>query len=249
MTHLAVNKGFFVLWWLCLVGNSETQYGSLLEAHTLMLMPFLWFLFIAIQTGGKERTTEEWGFSPPTLSQPIWMLSQRQVSLSVESESKHCNLLENIPASVLFSYFKLEQISFRSAYWGSPFPPQWLMLKWQPVLKRQLWKPKSSLSPSSLTRYYIYSVHIFYKPKLPLSQTTNPNLRSLSLSLFLSFFLSFLPPPTQGKMDRTLALLQNADPADPAPDSLELIQLEGINLKAGVNLVALLCNVSYTIVF
>ncbi|XP_045909389.1 signal transducing adapter molecule 2 isoform X1 [Micropterus dolomieu] len=31
----------------------------------------------------------------------------------------------------------------------------------------------------------------------------------------------------EGKMDRTLALLQNADPADPAPDSLELIQLEG----------------------
>uniref|UniRef100_A0A671X2K6 Signal transducing adaptor molecule (SH3 domain and ITAM motif) 2 n=1 Tax=Sparus aurata TaxID=8175 RepID=A0A671X2K6_SPAAU len=31
----------------------------------------------------------------------------------------------------------------------------------------------------------------------------------------------------QGKMDRTLALLQNADPADPAPDSPELIQLEG----------------------
>uniref|UniRef100_A0A671X322 Signal transducing adaptor molecule (SH3 domain and ITAM motif) 2 n=1 Tax=Sparus aurata TaxID=8175 RepID=A0A671X322_SPAAU len=31
----------------------------------------------------------------------------------------------------------------------------------------------------------------------------------------------------EGKMDRTLALLQNADPADPAPDSPELIQLEG----------------------
>lgn len=48
-------------------------------------------LSIAIQTGGKERTTEEWGFSPPTLSQPIWMLSQRQVGLSVESESEHCS--------------------------------------------------------------------------------------------------------------------------------------------------------------
>ncbi|XP_041857720.1 signal transducing adapter molecule 2 [Melanotaenia boesemani] len=31
----------------------------------------------------------------------------------------------------------------------------------------------------------------------------------------------------EAKMDRTLALLQNADPADPTPDSLELIQLEG----------------------
>lgn len=54
-------------------------------------------------------------------------------------------------------------------------------------------------------------------------QTTNPKL----LLLFL-----------QGKMDRTLALLQNADPADPAPDSQELIQLEGIKLNAGVNLVS-----------
>lgn len=41
-------------------------------------------------------------------------------------------------------------------------------------------------------------------------------------------------------MDKTLALLQNADPADPAPDSPELIQLEGINLNASINLVALL---------
>lgn len=31
----------------------------------------------------------------------------------------------------------------------------------------------------------------------------------------------------QGKMDRSLALLQNADPADLIPDSSELIQLEG----------------------
>lgn len=40
-------------------------------------------------------------------------------------------------------------------------------------------------------------------------------------------------------MDRTLALLQNADPADPAPDSPELNQLEGKNLNTGVNLVSL----------
>ncbi|XP_029981076.1 signal transducing adapter molecule 2 [Sphaeramia orbicularis] len=31
----------------------------------------------------------------------------------------------------------------------------------------------------------------------------------------------------EGKMDRTLVLLQNADPADPTPDASELIQLEG----------------------
>lgn len=30
-------------------------------------------------------------------------------------------------------------------------------------------------------------------------------------------------------MDRTLALLQNADPADVIPDSSELIHLEGTN--------------------
>lgn len=36
-------------------------------------------------------------------------------------------------------------------------------------------------------------------------------------------------------MDRTLALLQNADPADPAPDSTELLQLEGRDIAAGVN--------------
>lgn len=36
----------------------------------------------------------------------------------------------------------------------------------------------------------------------------------------------------QGKMDRTLALLQNADPADVIPDSSELIQLEGTDRNA-----------------
>lgn len=41
--------------------------------------------------------------------------------------------------------------------------------------------------------------------------------------------------PLQGKMDRTLALLQNADPADRIPDSLELLQLEGTNLSAAVD--------------
>lgn len=54
-------------------------------------------------------------------------------------------------------------------------------------------------------------------------------------------------------MDRTLAMLQNADPADPSPDSPELIQLEGININAGVNLVALpmttAVGLSYTVVF
>lgn len=40
-------------------------------------------------------------------------------------------------------------------------------------------------------------------------------------------------------MDRTLALLQNADPADSAPDSPELVQLEGIKFNAGVNLITL----------
>lgn len=40
-------------------------------------------------------------------------------------------------------------------------------------------------------------------------------------------------------MDRTQALLQNADPADPAPDSQELIQLEGMSHRAGVNVAAL----------
>lgn len=35
-------------------------------------------------------------------------------------------------------------------------------------------------------------------------------------------------------MDRTLALLQNADPADLVPDSSELLQLEGTSLVAAV---------------
>lgn len=40
-------------------------------------------------------------------------------------------------------------------------------------------------------------------------------------------------------MDRTLALLQNTDPADSTPDSLELIHLEGKNFNATLNLVKL----------
>lgn len=40
-------------------------------------------------------------------------------------------------------------------------------------------------------------------------------------------------------MDRTLALLQNADPADLIPDSSELLQLEGTSLNTAVNPVSL----------
>ena len=52
-------------------------------------------------------------------------------------------------------------------------------------------------------------------------------------------------------MDRTLALLQNADPSDATPDSPELNQLEGINFSATVNSVTLLVtaafNLSYSV--
>lgn len=52
--------------------------------------------------------------------------------------------------------------------------------------------------------------------------------------------LSFFFLPLQEKMDRTLALLQNKDPADPNLDSQELIQLEGKHFTAaGVNLMML----------
>lgn len=59
------------------------------------------------------------------------------------------------------------------------------------------------------------SYTFIYMPKSPLAHITNPHL------LFC----------LQAKMDRTLVLLQNADPADPTPDSAELTQLEGMNLN------------------
>lgn len=115
---------------------------------------------------------------------------------------------------------------------------QWLMLKSHPVLKRRAWKTKSSLSPSSLTRYCISSAHVRLQTQIACRSNHQPKAAL--------FFL-------QGKMDRTLAMLQNADPADPSPDSPELIQLEGININAGVNLVALpmttAVGLSYTVVF
>lgn len=61
-----------------------------------LIVPVWCFCFLVIQTGGKERTTEEWGFSPPTLSQPIWTLSQNQVGLSAESQSEHCSGLPDL---------------------------------------------------------------------------------------------------------------------------------------------------------
>lgn len=56
-----------------------------------------------------------------------------------------------------------------------------------------------------------------------------PLWRSFSMPVF---FLSVL---LQGMMDRTLALLQNADPATQAPDAPELIQLEGKKKKKTPN--------------
>ena len=53
----------------------------------------------------------------------------------------------------------------------------------------------------------------FFIPPLPVFFSV-----SLSHSLFL-----------QEKMDKTLFLLQNKDPADAALDDCELVQLEGIN--------------------
>lgn len=65
-------------------------------------------------------------------------------------------------------------------------------------------------------------VYIDEVPPLFLVCRTKQTVSSEYLRIFSLLFL-------QGKMDRTLALLQNADPADPAPDAPELIQLEGKN--------------------
>lgn len=48
-----------------------------------------------------------------------------------------------------------------------------------------------------------------------------------SADVFFWYFVSRVLLPLQEKMDKTLYLLQNTDPADASPDSTELLQLEG----------------------
>uniref|UniRef100_A0A667ZZV6 Signal transducing adaptor molecule (SH3 domain and ITAM motif) 2 n=1 Tax=Myripristis murdjan TaxID=586833 RepID=A0A667ZZV6_9TELE len=60
--------------------------------------------------------------------------------------------------------------------------------------------------------------------------TTNLNAEPEAGGSFIESERKLEPEPVfidEGKMDKTLALLQNADPADAAPDSPELVQLEG----------------------
>lgn len=55
---------------MVLTGMKLSQTLSMAFSQLLFDFGFM-FPFTVIQTGGKERTTEELGFSPPTLSQPI----------------------------------------------------------------------------------------------------------------------------------------------------------------------------------
>lgn len=173
-------------------------------AADYLIIPVSCFCFTAIQTGGKERTTEEWGFSPPTLSRPIWMLSRRQVGLPIEPESEHWHRSKLVSELLIELYLHSGLCWKDNQSWRDDPGNQswaWACLHWRGTT----FPPCTNI----------------YKSKWPVNSNYQP------LLLFL-----------QGKMDRTLALLQNADPADPAPDSQELIQLEGINLNAGVNLVS-----------
>lgn len=65
--------------------------------------------FAVIQIGGKEKTTEESGFSPQILSQPIWMPTQSQVcflfiySVTVQLPNRNTNT--HIPPMCLYLPF------------------------------------------------------------------------------------------------------------------------------------------------